>query len=209
MKRLYAVSALVIAFAFAALSSAFAQTPYKDMPAGVYNIDETHASITWKVSHLGLSNYTARFTKFDADLTFDPAAPEKSKLVATVDPTSVETDYPFAEKKDFDKVLSEGKEWFNSAAFPQIKFESKEIKITGDNTGTMTGDLTFLGVTKPMTFDVTFNGAMAVQPFSKLPTLGFSAESSIKRSEWGMATYVPNIGDEVKIIIEAEFGKEK
>ncbi|MEM7619926.1 MAG: YceI family protein [Pseudomonadota bacterium] len=209
MRKTFVALTLLITASLPFIPLSYAQTPYKDMPKGVYNIDETHASVTWKVSHLGLSNYTARFTKFDADLTFDPAKPEDSKLVATIDPTSIATDYPYAEKKDFDKKLVEGKEWFNSKNFPKITFESSKIEKTGDNKGTMTGNLTFLGVSKPITFDVTFNGAMAQQPFSKKPTLGFSAEGTLKRSDWGMATYVPNIGDEVKVIIEAEFAKEK
>lgn len=199
----------VVALGFIAIPAHAQMTPYQDMPAGVYELDETHAQLIWQVSHLGLSNYTARFTDFDAQLTFDPKNPENSLLVATVNPTSIETDYPYPEKKDFDKKLIEGEDWFNALKFPEIKFTSTKVKKTGDNTGTITGDLTFLGVTKPMTLDVVFNGAMAQQPFSQKPTLGFSATGTLKRSEWGMATYVPNIGDEVKLIIEAEFSAEK
>lgn len=184
-------------------------TEYNEMPAGVYRLDETHAQLIWRVSHLGLSNYTARFTNFDANLIFDPQNPENSKLSATVNPTSIKTDYPYPERKDFDRVLIEGEKWFNSEAFPKISFESKEIKRTGDKTGVVTGHLTFLGITKPMTLNVTFNGALVEQPFSKKPTLGFSATGTLKRSEWGMSTYVPFIGDEVELLIEAEFAKEK
>ncbi|HCS22960.1 MAG TPA: polyisoprenoid-binding protein, partial [Rhodospirillaceae bacterium] len=57
-------------------------TPWKDMPAGVYTVDKYHASLTWKVMHAGLSNYTARFKSFDADITFDPADITKSKVSA-------------------------------------------------------------------------------------------------------------------------------
>ena len=181
---------------------------YQDMPAGVYQLDKTHASLTWKVSHLGLSNYTARFTRFDAEVDFKPQAPENSKVTVTIDPTSIKTDYPYPEEKDFDKKLVEKAEWFNAAKFPEIKFTSSRIEMTGENTAVMTGNLTFLGVTKPVSFNVTFNGAMEQQPFSQKPTLGFSATGSLKRSEWGMATYVPNIGDEVMLLIEVEFAKD-
>ena len=126
----------------------------------------------------------------------------------TIDPTSIETDYPYPEKKDFDKKLVQKAEWFNATKFPEIKFTSTAIEMTGENTAIMTGDLTFLGVTKSLSFSVTFNGAMKKQPFSKKPTVGFSATGSLKRSEWGMATYVPNIGDEVMLLIEAEFAKD-
>lgn len=209
MKKLMLTTALIAGLSFGAVNAAkAADTPYSEMPSGVYNLDETHAQLVWRVSHLGLSNYTARFTSFDADLTFDPENPVKSKLTVTVDPTSITTDYPYPEKKDFDAKLVNGKEWFNAGEFAQIKFESKEIEITDKNTGKMTGHLTFLGVTKPLTLDVTFNGAMANQPFSNKPTLGFSATGSMKRSDWGMETYVPSIGDEVQLLIEAEFTKE-
>ncbi len=209
MKHLLLTAGMVAGLGFGmGFAHAEDAASYSEMPAGVYKLDETHAQLIWRVSHLGLSNYTARFSSFDADLTFDPAQPEQSKLVARVDPTSIKTDYPHSDEKDFDKKLSEGKDWFNALEYPEITFESKEIKITGDNTGEMTGDLTFLGVTKPVTLDVTLNGAMVKQPFSNKPTLGFSATGSLKRSEWGMATYVPNIGDEVEIMIEAEFAMD-
>lgn len=180
---------------------------YREMPAGVYTLDKTHASITWKVSHLGLSNYTARFTDFDAQINFLPDKLEQSVVTATINPASIKTDYPYPEKKDFDKKLVEKSEWFNVSAFPTITFTSTNIVLSGGDKAVMTGQLTFLGITKPVSLDVTFNGAMKRQPFSKKPTLGFSASGSIKRSEWGMATYVPNIGDEVSLLIEAEFAK--
>lgn len=208
MKTLLLGTALVAtAFFVVPAHQGFANTPYAQMPAGVYELDETHASLTWKVSHLGLSDYTARFTSFDAHIDFNPEKPESSVVKASIDPTSIRTDYPYAEKKDFDKKLAQGEEWFNAGQFPQIEFKSTAIERTGDNSGVMTGDLTFMGVTKPVSLYVTFNGAMAKQPFSQKPTLGFSAKGSLKRSEWGMDTYVPNIGDEVELLIEAEFAK--
>lgn len=182
-----------------------AQTPVEQMPKGEYELDKGHASLIWKVSHLGLSDYTARFTNFDATITLNPTSPEKSSLVATVDPTSIETDYPG--EKNFDEELINKEQWFNASQYPVIKFESTSIEKTGDNTGIITGDLTFLGVTKPMTLDVTFNKAMEKQPFSGKPTLGFSATGTLERSKWGMDTYVPNIGDKVELLIEVEFAK--
>lgn len=207
--RKFLLTTTLIAGLGAPVTSAHAQdmTPYADMPAGVYNIDQTHAQIIWQVSHLGLSDYTARFSEFDAQLTFDPKNPENSKLEATIDPTSIKTHHPKSEDTDFDKELAQGEGWFNAGAYPDIKYVSNSITKTGEHTGTMSGDLTFLGVTKPLTLDVEFNGAMEEQTFSKKPTLGFSAKGSLNRSEWGMDKYVPNIGDEVKIMIEAEFAK--
>jgi polyisoprenoid-binding protein YceI len=188
--------------------SASAQTPYNQMPAGEYELDENHASLTWKVSHLGLSNYTARFTDFDAEFTFDPQNPAASVVTAEIDPMSIETDYHDNGDVDFNKKLATDPAWFNAENFPDIKFKSTSLEMTEDSTGVLKGDLEFLGVTKPVELDVTLNGAMLENPFSKKAVMGFSAKGSIKRSDWGMNSYLPDIGDAVEILIEAEFVKE-
>jgi polyisoprenoid-binding protein YceI len=185
---------------------AAAQSP-ADVPAGAYKLDPTHASLTWRVGHMGLSNYTARFTKLAADLTYDPKDPTKSSINVTVDPRSIRTDYPNAAEKDFDKELTDGASFFNSPKFAEIRFVSKRLEKTGDKTGRMTGDLTLLGVTKPVTLEVTFNGSFKEHPMTKQPALGFSATGTVKRSEFGMTHLVPYISDEVKLQIEAEFVK--
>ncbi len=202
---------MTAAVMFAALATAPAyaneMTAWKDMPAGVYTVDKTHASLIWKVSHAGLSNYTARFKSYDAEINFDPADITKSSVTAKIDPATLETDYVATAEKDFNKNLITKEEWFNAGKFPEITFKSTKIEVTGENTGKIHGDLTFLGVTKPVTLDATFNGAYAVQPFSQKPAMGFSATGSLNRSDFGMSTYVPMIGDKVDIIIEAEFAK--
>ncbi len=192
---------------FSAITAAIALTypAMAEAPAGKYVIDPTHASLTWKVSHLGLSNYTARFTKLNATLNYDAADPTKSTLTVTVDPTSLETDYPFPEQEDFDKKLIEGEEWFNAGAHKAIQFKSTGVEMTSDNTAKVTGDLTFLGVTKPAVLNVTLNRAMAEHPMAKIPALGFSATTNIKRSDFGMEKLIPLIGDDVQLLIEAEF----
>jgi polyisoprenoid-binding protein YceI len=202
LKTFIALSLLVISpLAYAAT------TPVEQMPSGTYTLDTSHSFLHWKVSHLGLSNYTARFTRFAATLDFNAADPTKSKLTVSVDPTSVRTDYPHADEKDFDAKLAKGEEWFNASKFPKITFVSTRIEKTGENTGLIHGDLTFLGVTKPLTLATTFNGAFLEKPFANVPALGFSAISTMQRSDWGFATYVPSIGDAVTIMIETEFHK--
>ena len=207
IKTAIAVTALVMAFALA--TPALAQTTAPGtLPAGIYVSDETHTSVTFKVNHMGLSNYTARFAKADAELNFDPADPTKSSVKASVDPLSIRTDYPHAEQKDFDKELSSSADWFNAEKFPSISLASTRIEKTGENTGKMYADLTFLGVTKPVTLDVTFNGAYAEHPMTKAPAMGFSATGTIKRSDFGLDQHIPMIGDEVSVLIEIEFKKK-
>ncbi|NJO56507.1 MAG: polyisoprenoid-binding protein, partial [Rhodospirillales bacterium] len=176
-----------------------------DVPAGVYKVDPTHASVHWRVSHLGLSNYTGRFIRFDATLTIDPAKPEAAKLEASVDPLSLRTDYPFADKKNFDNILATDAKWFNAGAFPAITFKSTAVKMTGPKTAEVSGDVTLLGVTKPLTLKTTLNGGMKEQPFAKKPALGFSAVGTLKRSDFGMVNLIPGVGDEVEIVLEVEF----
>lgn len=186
------------------------------MPEGNYVLDPSHASITWRVNHLGTSYYTARFGKFDAKINFNPKDLAKSSLEVKVDPNSIRTDYNliregvFVEAKksmDFDKELSTGEKWFNAAKFPDITFVAKKIKKTGDKTGVIMGDLTMMGVTKPVELKAVFNGGYVKHPLSGIPVMGFSATASIKRSDWGLAAFVPKVADKVDLIIEAEFEK--
>lgn len=191
------------------VSWVFAKSPFSDMPSGEYKVDLSHASIVWKVSHLGLSDYVARFAEFDAQINFDANNVCNSKVTASINPMSIQTAYPNADEKDFDNILATDKSWFNASKYPAIEFESTSIKMTGENNALMKGELTFLGVSLPVELDVIFNGAMQRQPFSGKPTMGFSASTTIKRSLWGMSKYAPNIGDDVEVMIEGEFAYDK
>jgi polyisoprenoid-binding protein YceI len=121
-------------------------------------------------------------------------------VTATVDPASVDTG-----SASFDEKLR-GATWLNTAKFPTISFASTALVMTGANTGKMTGDLTFLGVTKPVTLDVTWNGVgSGMMPETRT---GFSATGTIKRTDFGFGTYVPVISDMVDLILEIEFTKK-
>jgi polyisoprenoid-binding protein YceI len=189
------------------IASAVAKNTFTEMPAGEYAVDLTHASVVWKVSHLGLSSYVARFADFDANINYTPSDITKSKVTAAINPLSIQTAYPNAEQKDFDKILATDKDWFNAIEFVSIDFTSTSIAMTGERTAIMQGNLTFLGISKAVSLKVVFNGAMLRQPFSGKPTMGFSATTTIKRTDWGMGKYTPSIGDEVDVMIEGEFVK--
>ncbi len=194
LKTLVLASALVVP-AFAAYAQSI------DVPAGTYKADGTHTNVLWSVSHFGLSNYIGRFDKIEATLELDPADVTKSSLTVKIDPKSVNVNYP---DTSFATEIA-GEKFFNSGKFADITFVSKEIKTTGDNTGTVTGDLTFHGVTKPVTLDVTFNKALNPHPMSKKPVVGFSAKGTIKRSDFGVSALVGPVGDDVALTIETEF----
>jgi polyisoprenoid-binding protein YceI len=183
--------------------------------AGLYVLDPTHAALTWKVSHLGLSQYTARFTKFDVVLNFDPANPTATKVAVKIDPTSVETDYPNdaafpkthpkSKFKTWDQELGKGEGFLNGVKFPEITYTSTSAVLTGDRTADVAGDLTFLGVTKPVPLKVTFNGELNPHPFAKVDAIGFTATATLKRSDFGFTAMAPNIGDEVTVEFSGEF----
>lgn len=180
-------------------------------PAGEYQLDKTHTSVTFRVNHLGMSRYTARFTDIDGALQFDPANPAAMSVVATIDPKSITTDFPNP-TPDFDGVLA-GSDWLDAARFPQITFKSTRVEPTGANTAKVTGDFTLHGVTKPLTLDVTFNGGYAPTSMDPGGRVGFSAEGRIKRSDFGVSAGIPapgssfGVGDEVEIFIETEFSR--
>jgi polyisoprenoid-binding protein YceI len=224
-KSLLAVGALALAFALAAPTLSEAQGQKGKAKAaqaaaiavqaapGVYGLDKSHASLTWKVSHLGLSMYTARFTDFDATLNFNPTDPAAMSVNATINANSVETDYPGNYKAthanspyaSWDEDLAKNPEWFNAGANPQITFASTGVKMKGPRKAEVTGNLTFRGVTAPVTLDVTFNGEAKPPWLGGRSAVGFSAKGTLSRSAFGMARLVPNIGDAVEIQIEAEF----
>lgn len=185
----------------------FATAAHADVPvpSGAYVMDNTHASLTFRINHLGLSNYTARFTDFDINLNLDVDNPENSTVTATVNPTSVRTDYPG--EKDFDGEIANDANFFNAGQFPEVTFASTSVEKTGDNTATITGDLTMLGTTLPITLDATLVGALEQHPFVGSPAVGFSATGTLDRSDFGMTHLIPNVGDAVTFIIEAEFIK--
>ena len=197
-------------------TAAPAEAPAPELgPAGTYALDPTHASLTWKISHFGLSNYTARFTKLDATLVFDPENLGASAIDVTVDPLSVETDYPADFKaghpdspfNTFDEEIGQDASFFDGITFPAITFKSTSATQTGPNTGTVTGDLTFRGVTKPVTLDVVYNGTVTLPWAPDAPRLGFSATGTVKRSDFGLDFMVPQLGDDVQLLIETEFSK--
>jgi len=177
------------------------------VPAGDYKLDPAHASLEFKVNHLGFSHYTARFGDFDAKLKFDPANPSASSVEATIDPKSLTLPRPPAGFKD---ELT-GKAWLDAAQYPAITFRSTKVEVTGANTAKVTGDFTLHGVTKPAVLDVTFNGGYAGHPMDPHARIGFSAKGTFNRSEFGMGFGVPapgttmGVGDAVDVAIEAEF----
>ncbi len=170
------------------------------LAADMFKIDPAHTSATFHVLHQGYSYVAGRFNDIVGDVVFDESDFLKSQVNITIKTVSVDTNH----KKRDDHLRSP--DFFNAKEFPEMTFKSTGVEQTGDKMGKLMGDLTLLGVTKPVTLDVRFN---RIAPNSKnIVIAGFSAKGTIKRTEFGM-TYGPKgIGDEIDIRIEAEAHKQ-
>ncbi|MDY8108929.1 YceI family protein [Fulvimarina sp. 2208YS6-2-32] len=173
-----------------------------DVPAGTYVTDPNHTNVLWKVDHFGLSTYIGRFDTMSATLELDPENVAESTLTATVDPTSVSTN--FEGDKSFDEEIS-GEQFLNAPEFPEAKFVSKSIEITGDNTGKVTGDLTLHGQTHEEVMDVTFNTALNPHPMTQNPAVGFGGMMTIDRTKYGIDYLAGPVSKDVTLEIQAEF----
>lgn len=162
-----------------------------------YKLDPSHSNINWQANHFGFSMQSGKFSFVEGDLFFDEKKPSKSKVFAKIKISNVRT----GDKKFNNHLLS--KDFFDAKNFSLAKFNSNKIKITGKNTGKIFGTLTLLGKSKKVVLNAKFN-KIGINPITKKKTVGFSASTTIKRSNFGMKTYLPGISDKVKINIEAE-----
>jgi polyisoprenoid-binding protein YceI len=177
-------------------------------PAGEYHLDKSHASVIMRVSHLGFSTYTTRFSRFDSELTFDPNQIAASKVSTTIDADSFEMDG--APSMCFD--IMKGEKMLDTKKFPKILFKSEKVRMTGAKSMEITGAFTLHGVTRPMVLKATYNGGYAGMPnMDPQARVGFSAHGQFKRSDFGIKFGVPapgtsmGVGDLVDFSIEAEF----
>ena len=169
--------------------------------ADTYKFDPTHTSVIWEAGHMGFSVPHGIFSQIEGTLVLDEAAPANSTVNVTVNTANIVTGL-----SKFDDHLK-SKDFFNVSEHPTATFVSKKVEVTGDKTAKVTGDLTLVGVTKPVTLDVTLN-KKGENPMSKKQAVGFSATGTIKRSDFGINYGIPNVADDVKIQIEAEAVKE-
>ncbi|TVR99770.1 MAG: polyisoprenoid-binding protein [Rhodospirillales bacterium] len=162
-----------------------------------YVFDKAHTRILFFVNHLGFSEMPGRFHEFDGGFTFDPDNPEASTLEVTIQTASVDMDH------DGLNEHLRTDDFFDVANHPTMTFRSTDVEVTGENTGRITGDLTLLGVTRPVVMDVTFNKA-GPHPVNDNFIAGFSGTASLSRSDFGMTYLVPAIGDTVDIRLSVE-----
>jgi polyisoprenoid-binding protein YceI len=168
--------------------------------ADTYTADVSHTFPNFEVSHLGFSTLRGRFNKTTAKITVDKAA-QSGSVEATIDAASLDTGWP---KRD--EHLRSG-DFFNVAKFPTLTFKSDSFKFDGDKLVSVPGQLTMLGVTKPVTLQVT-NFKCAPHPMLKRENCGAEVSTVIKRSDFGMNYGLPAVGDDIKIAVELEALKD-
>jgi polyisoprenoid-binding protein YceI len=165
-------------------------------PAGSYVLDEKHASLVMKVSHMGFSHYTMRFNEIAGGFDYDPANWRSTVVRIEINAGSVDTGSP-SFNRQVGRMLDADKH-------PKIVFVSRGMEDVEGASAKLVGDLTFHGVTKPVSLDVTFNGT-GPGMMGGGTRLGFSASGKIKRSDFGVSDYAQWVGDDVALLIEVEF----
>jgi polyisoprenoid-binding protein YceI len=164
-------------------------------------LDKPHTQILFNISHMGFSTSTGKFLDYDGTINFDKLEPEKSNVDVTIQTSSVD----LGDQKWNDHMKAA--DFFNVEKFPTMTFKSTSVEVTGEKTANITGDLTILGVTKPVVLATTFVNE-GKHPMSAKQGAGFNATTKIKRSDFGMGYGLPMIGDEVDITISAEAWEE-
>jgi polyisoprenoid-binding protein YceI len=181
-----------LSFAAAALLAA---TP---LYAVTYTFEPQHTEGVIRWNHLGFANPTAQFNNVEGTLEFDAVDPTRSSVMVTIPLTSMSTGVPDL-NDDF-----RSSDFFDFAKFPAATFKSSKVeKGVKPDTLNVTGDLSLHGITKPVALNVTIN-KIGTNPRNQVPTVGFEAMATLKRSDFGLGLYVPQVSDEIQIHITAE-----
>lgn len=165
--------------------------------SGTYTLDPTHTDVLAQWNHMSFSNPTAHFGTVDGTLVYN---------ADDVGQSSVEVTLPLSGLNSFTAKFDEhlrSADFFDAGTFPVATFKSTKVEAAGTNKLTVTGDLTIKDQTKPVVLDVTVNGA-GEHPMMKVPAVGFEATTTLKRTDFGVGAYAPNVSDEVKIRITTE-----
>ena len=190
MKRLV----LAAAFALASLSAFAAPVTYK--------LDPNHTMVLATWSHFGFSNPVANFGQVDGTLVYDADNVGASSVQVTLPLAGLNSFVP-----KFDEHLRSA-DFFDAAKYPDVTFKSTKVEAAGEGKLKVTGDLTIKDKTRPVVLDVRLNKA-AEHPMSKQATIGFDATATLKRSDFGVDMFSPNVSDEVTLRITTEALVEK
>lgn len=213
-------AALVTLAATVGQQAALAQQSVVEIkaPAGKYELDARHANLSFSVVHLGMSNYVARFTAYQATLDLVPSDLAASSVVVSIDPASIRTDYPadyktspnYPKFQGWDDELARSERFLNAGKFARMEFRSTKVEPGPGGELTIVGNLSLLGQTQPVTLKAKLVGSAATHPLSgKGGIVGFSATGVFNRSAFGMTQLLkpPIVSDAVTLRFEGEFGQ--
>jgi len=168
-----------------------------------YTLDPYHTFPHFAVEHFGVSMFWGRFDRSSGKFMIDRAA-KKASLELTVNTASVSTgeNDKGSRPRSLDEHLRSA-DFFNVAEFPRMTFKAADVKFNGDNPAEISGELTLLGVTRPLTLKVE-RWVCKDNPFNKKPMCGGNASGALKRSDFGMKYALPAVSDEVRLTVGFE-----
>ena len=171
-----------------------------EVRAGQYELDPNHASLIWKLNHLGFSTFLGSFNDFEASLDFDPEDIENASLEVVIDTSSLDVDIP-----EFEEELR-GDNWFDVEVHPQAVYRTTSfLEAVDEDTFIFAGDLTLLGNTAPVNLEVNFHGG-GRNFLTRSYTVGFSGSARFNRSDFGLDRFTSfGVGDEIDLEIHVEF----
>ncbi len=175
-------------------------TEVTEVRAGQYVLDPNHASLIWKLNHLGFSTFIGTFNDFEASLDFDPEDIENASLEVVISTSSLDVDIP-----EFEEELR-GDNWFDVDVFPQAVYRTTRfLESIDEDTFLFAGDLTLLGTTAPVNLEVNFHGG-GRNFLTRSYTVGFSGSAKFNRSDFGLDRFTSfGVGDEIDLEIHVEF----
>jgi len=190
MKKWISFLIISLSFFFACIANA----------ADTYTIDPNHSYVLWHISHFDFSHPSGKWMVAEGTLNLDKDKPQNSKVNILIHVNDMITGIA-----ELDKHLKEPL-FFDTDKYPQATFVSDKVTLTGKNSANVHGILTVHGISKPITLNVKLN-KMGMSPITNKETVGFTATTNLKRSDFGITTLLPGLGDQVQVNIEAEASK--
>ncbi len=169
--------------------------------AETYRFDAVHSQVQFRVDHLGFSESEGEFHDLRGEFRFDRDDWAKSSCDVTIGIASVDLDDDAWNRKMLER------DWFDVAQFPEMRYRCLKVERIDEHHGRIDGELTLRGVTRPVVLDLRFNRA-AIHKYSLKYTAGFMATTTIRRSDFGMVKYLPEIGDDIHIRLDIEGQRE-
>jgi polyisoprenoid-binding protein YceI len=198
--KLISIAVALLAASLPAAAIAEAPVAPSAIPAGTFKVETHHTLAEFTVNHFGFNDFFGVIPGATGSLTLDPQRLATARLDVSlpVDRISTTNAVLDGELKSAD--------WFDAARYPTIRFVSSQVVQTGPRTARIAGTVTMHGVSRPLVLNATFGGA-GVNMMTKAYTIGFSATGTLKRSDFGIAKYVPAVSDEVRLKISVAFEK--